>query len=147
MSGASGTARGTAATAGERRASAQRHDDVLVVEDDDFVRHALKRLLVSDGRECVAASSAEIAQQLLTVHAPALVITDLNLGGGLNGIDLLVWMGRSPRLARVPMLLMTADDPDETRRRLDAAGLAHVDILSKPFDRDALARIMGHLGA
>jgi DNA-binding response OmpR family regulator len=120
---------------------------VLVVDDDDFVRHALKRLLVSGGRECVAAASVEDAQQLLTVHEPALVITDLNLGGRLNGIDLIAWMRRSPRLAGVPTLLMTADDPDETRVRLDDAGLGDVEILCKPFDREALARLLAQVPA
>lgn len=129
------------------RAAASQPGDVLVVDDDDFVRHALKRLLVSGGRECVAAASVEDAQQLLTVHEPALVITDLNLGGKLNGIDLIVWMRRSPRLAGVPTLLMTADDPDETRVRLDDAGLGDVAILSKPFERGALARLLGQLPA
>jgi CheY-like chemotaxis protein len=119
-----------------------RHRDVLVVDDDDFVRHALKRLLVTDGRQCVAAGSVEGAQQLLALHAPALVITDLNLGGRLNGIDLIVWMRRSPRLAGVPALLMTGDDPDETRVRLDAAGLPDVEILAKPFERGALTRLL-----
>src|SRR4029077_12189043 len=56
-------------TAGETRMSERPHD-VLLVEDDDLVRHALKRLLVTDGRECVAAASVEAAQQLLVLHAP-----------------------------------------------------------------------------
>jgi CheY-like chemotaxis protein len=120
---------------------------VLVVEDDDLVRHALKRLLGSDGRVCIAAPSVEDAQQLLAVHEPALVITDLNLGGRQSGIDLLIWMRRSPRLREVPVVLMTADDPDETRRRLDEAGLADVDALSKPLERRAVANLLARLGA
>jgi len=124
-----------------------RRGDVLVVDDDDFVRHALKRLLITDGRECVAAASVEDAQQLLALHAPALVITDLNLGGKLTGIDLIAWMRRSPRLAAVPAMLMTGDDPDETRVRLDDAGLRDVEILAKPFERGALTRLLGRVPA
>jgi CheY-like chemotaxis protein len=133
------------ATGEPRRCDRRR--DVLLVEDDDLVRHALKRLLVTDGRECIAAASVEDAQQLLVLHAPTFVITDLNLGGRLNGIDLLVWMRRSPRLRDVPTLLMTGDDRDETRLRLDAAGLTDVDVLSKPFDREALTRLFARLGS
>jgi two-component system sensor histidine kinase and response regulator WspE len=118
-----------------------------VVEDDDFVRHALKRLLNSDGRACIAAATVEAAQQFLTLqeHEPAFVITDLNLGGRLDGIDLITWMRRSPRLATVPVLLMTGDDRDEVRRRLDAAGLGDVDILSKPFERDAFEALLARV--
>ena len=137
----------TAKTPSGPRASAPHPGDVLVVDDDDFVRHALKRLLVTDGRECVAAASVEDAQQLLALHAPAFVITDLNLGGKLTGIDLIAWMRRSPRLAAVPAMLMTGDDPDETRVRLDDAGLRDVEILAKPFERGALTRLLGRVRA
>ena len=39
--------------------------DVLLVESDDLIRFALRWLLSSDRRECVAVASAEVAQQLL----------------------------------------------------------------------------------
>jgi CheY-like chemotaxis protein len=123
------------------------HTDVLLVEDDDLVRYGLKRLLGSDGRTCVAVASAEEAQQLLALHEPALVLTDLNLAGRWSGIDLLAWMWRSPRLHAVPMLLMTGANPAKARPLLDALGLDHVEILAKPFEgselREALARLFG----
>jgi CheY-like chemotaxis protein len=130
---------------GALETTASRPRDVLVVEDDDFVRHALKRLLGSDGRPCIAAATVEAAQQFLVLHEPAFVITDLNLGGRMDGIDLITWMRRSPRLRDVPVLLMTGDDRDETRRRLDDAGLADVEILSKPFEREALAALLARV--
>jgi CheY-like chemotaxis protein len=109
--------------------------DVLLVESDDLIRHALTWLLGSDRRECVAVASAEEAQQLLALHEPALVVTDLNLSGRWSGIDLLAWMWSSSRLRGVPMLLMTGDDPDGARALLNAAGLEHVELLPKPFQR------------
>jgi CheY-like chemotaxis protein len=113
-------------------------DGVLLVESDDLTRHVLKWLLASDRRECVAVGSAEEAQQLLATHEPALVVTDLNLSGREKGIDLLVWMSRSPRLRDVPMLLMTGDNSHEIRALLTAAGLDHVEVLPKPFERTEL---------
>jgi len=110
------------------RGNDPRGTDVLLVEDDDLVRHALKWLLGSDRRECVAVPSAEEAQQLLAVHEPALVVTDLNLRD-------------------IPMLLMTGDNPGEARSRLAATGLGHVALLSKPSERaelqEMLARLIG----
>lgn len=108
---------------------------MLLVESDDLIRHALRWLLTSDQRECVAVASAEEAQQLLTGHEPALVVTDLNLAGPWSGIDLLAWMWRSSRLRGVPVLLMTGADPAGARSLLGAAGLDHVEILPKPFER------------
>jgi CheY-like chemotaxis protein len=124
--------------------------DVLLVESDDLIRHALTWLLGSDRRECVAVASAEEAQQLLAVHEPALVVTDLNLSGRWSGIDLLAWMWSSSRLRGIPMLLMTGDNPDEARALLGAAGLDHVELLPKPFQRvqlkERLALLTGRRG-
>jgi CheY-like chemotaxis protein len=123
---------------------------VLLVESDELIRQALRWLLSSDRRECVAVASAEEAQQLLAAHEPALVVTDLNLAGRWSGIDLLAWMCRSPRLRGVPMLLMTGDDPDAARAILSAAGLDQVEILPKPFERvqlkERLALLTGRVG-
>jgi CheY-like chemotaxis protein len=124
--------------------------DVLLVESDDLIRHALTWLLGSDRRECLAVASAEEAQQLLEVREPALVVTDLNLSGRWSGIDLLAWMWSSSRLRGIPMLLMTGDNPDGARALLSAAGLDHVELLPKPFQRvqlkERLALLTGRRG-
>jgi len=124
--------------------------DVLLVESDDLIRHALRWLLSSDRRDCVAVASAEEAQQLLAAYEPALVVTDLNLSGRWSGIDLLAWMWRSSRLRGVPMLLMTGNDPNGARALLNAAGLDQVEILPKPFERvqlkERLAVLTGRTG-
>ncbi|HVV50512.1 MAG TPA: response regulator [Polyangia bacterium] len=119
----------------ERAALHGRHpSDVLLVEDDDLVRYAVRRLLVAAHRSCAAAASVEEAQQLLAVHAPSLVLTDYNLAGRWTGIDLLAWMRRSPRLRGIPAVLMTGDDPESVRDALAAAGLADVEVVAKPFE-------------
>ena len=71
---------------------------------------------------------------MLGAHAPSLVLTDYNLAGRWNGIDLLLWMRRSARLRNIPTLLMTGDDPEEIRGRLAAAGLGDVEVIAKPFE-------------
>jgi CheY-like chemotaxis protein len=116
--------------------------DVLLVEDDELVRYALRRLLAGCHRPCLATSSVEEAQQLLAGHQPALVLTDYNLGGRWTGIDLLLWMRRSARLRGIPTLLMTGDDPEEVRERLAAAGLGDVAVLAKPFEAPELIEVL-----
>jgi CheY-like chemotaxis protein len=119
--------------------------DVLLVEDDDLVRYALRRLLLGARRPCLATSSVEEAQQLLTGHEPSLVLTDYNLGGRWTGIDLLVWMRRNPRLREIPTVLMTGDDPTEIRARLVAAGLGDVEVIAKPFEAAELIELLAKL--
>ena len=122
-----------------------RSGDLLLVEDDDLVRIALKRVLASRDRPCIAASSVEDAQQLLALHQPAFVVTDHNLAGRRNGIDLLVWMRDSPRLRDVPALLMTGDDPHLIRTRLAAVGLTGIEVLAKPFEPEELLSRLARL--
>jgi CheY-like chemotaxis protein len=125
---------------------AQGHpSDVLLVEDDELVRYALRRLLAGCHRPCLATSSVEEAQQLLVGHQPSLVLTDYNLGGRWTGIDLLVWMRRSARLREIPMLLMTGDDPREIRARLATAGLGDVEVIAKPFEATELIEMLAQL--
>ena len=112
--------------------------DVLLVEDDELVRYALRRLLTGCQRPCLPTSSVEEAQQLLAGHQPSLVLTDYNLGGRWTGIDLLAWMRRSPRLQGIPTVLMTGDDPEEIGARLAAAGLEGIVVLAKPFEAEEL---------
>ncbi len=126
--------RGHVTARSETEAWGRHPSDVLLVEDDELVRYAVRRLLVADHRPCLAAASVEEAQQLLAAHAPSLVLTDYNLAGRWTGIDLLAWMRRNPRLGRIPAVLMTGDDPDEIRDRLVARGLAGVEVLAKPFE-------------
>lgn len=117
--------------------------EVLLVEDDELVRYAVRRLLVARQHPCAAAASVEEAQQLLAVHAPSLVLTDYNLAGRWSGIDLLAWMRRIPRLREIPAVLMTGDAPEEIRERLAVAGLGHVEIVAKPFEPGDLFDALG----
>ena len=119
--------------------------DVLLVEDDELVRYALRRLLIACHRPCLATSSVEEAQQLLAGHEPSLVLTDYNLGGRWTGIDLLVWIRRTARLREIPMLLMTGDDPMEIRNRLAAAGIGDVEVIAKPFEAAELVAMLARL--
>ncbi len=116
------------------RAENPRLSEVLLVEDDELVRFALRRVLVASHRACLATASVEEAQRVLAVHLPSLVLTDYNLTGHWTGIDLLLWMRRQVRLRDIPAILMTGDDLRVIRERLSAAGLEEVEVIAKPFE-------------
>ncbi|HEY6474991.1 MAG TPA: response regulator [Polyangia bacterium] len=123
-------------------AAGGRPSEVLLVEDDDLVRFALRRVLAAGHRACLSTASVEEAQQLLAVHLPSLVLTDYNLTGHWTGIDLLLWMRRHARLRDIPAVLMTGGDLELVRARLAAAGLADVEAIAKPFEpRDLIAAL------
>lgn len=61
--------------------------DILLVEDDDLVRDCLEVALEQAGLETTGRGSAEAALGLLDARSPpAVVVTDINLGPGMDGL-------------------------------------------------------------
>jgi DNA-binding NarL/FixJ family response regulator len=84
---------------------------VLLIEDDLFIRSTLSALLVHRGFEVVGQTeSAEEALMLQTLHGPEVILVDLDLGPGPNGIDIATAMREvNPTLGIV--MLTTFLDP------------------------------------
>lgn len=62
---------------------------ILVVDDQEEHRSALKSILENEGYEVDTASNSEDALEIYSVRSFNLVLTDLNLPGGISGIELL----------------------------------------------------------
>jgi DNA-binding NtrC family response regulator len=73
----------------------------LVVEDDPFQRAFLADLLKEEGLEVVECPSAEAAELVLVATGTELraLVTDVNLAGGMSGVELAQYAKRKfPRL-------------------------------------------------
>jgi DNA-binding NarL/FixJ family response regulator len=62
---------------------------VLIVEDELFTQKLICEIITNLGNKCEAASSVNEALTLVKTFAPELIITDLDLGPGPTGIDLI----------------------------------------------------------
>src|SRR4051812_36351869 len=95
---------------------------VLVVDDEQVVRHVLRRFMQRSGWTVVEAESAEQALAWLDGAAvPDLVICDLNLPG-LSGAELCLRMAeRRPALAS--RLVLTSGDPGSAARELGRSSI------------------------
>src|SRR5579872_4885615 len=110
---------------------------VLVIEDDDAVRAALRRSLLLAGYEVIEADDGEAGLNRLALDVPDVVILDVGLPK-VDGIEIC----RRLRSAgdRVPVLMLTARDAVEDRVLGLEAGAD--DYLVKPYDvRELRARI------
>jgi CheY-like chemotaxis protein len=107
--------------------------DVLVVDDNPFMRAAVARILQRQGRQCVAVATIDEAKMTLLDHPPALVLTDFALGKRENGVDLVRWIRTQPSLRHLACGLMSGSDRGEIEAALRGAGLAPVPVLEKPF--------------
>ncbi|XRQ08760.1 response regulator [Actinomadura welshii] len=103
---------------------------VLIVEDDARVARLLRTVLRRDGYETVLAERGDAGWRELTgPDPPVLLILDRMLPD-MDGADLLARLRADDRIARLPVLMLTADI--HTSRALDDGALTRV--LPKPFD-------------
>ena len=101
---------------------------VLLVEDDDLIRIGLAEMMTEAGFEVVAAPDAESALELVEmVPPPQVVVSDVNLGPGMDGFALAAAARR--RWPTVPVLLISGLATNFAGRHCEAPRL----FLSKPF--------------
>lgn len=101
---------------------------ILIVEDEDIIRSALKKVLARQAFDVAEAGSVAeaLAQQ---PHTFDLVISDLRLPGE-PGTDLLQHCGDTP------VIIMTSYA--SMRSAIDAMKLGAVDYIAKPFDNNEM---------
>jgi CheY-like chemotaxis protein len=107
--------------------------DVLIVDDNPFMRAAVSRILQRRGRQCVAVGSIDAAKMTLLEHPPSLVLTDFALGERETGVELVRWIRSQDFLRGVACGLMSGSEPVQIRDALAAVGVEMVPLLEKPF--------------
>ncbi len=107
---------------------------ILVVEDEHAIRLALKGLLKREGYEVELAEDGEVAVEMLRADAFDLVITDLALGRGCSGMDVL----RVAKQERpgIGVVMITAHGSEKIA--VEAMKTGADDYVPKPFDNDEL---------
>jgi two-component system response regulator AtoC len=106
---------------------------ILVVDDDEHLRHTLSLLLRTSGHEVVTAANVQGAESLLRERDVDLVISDLRMPGG-SGLDLLDVVKRLGVDSFV--ILLTAYGTVESAVRAMQKGA--FDYLLKPFDAEEM---------
>ena len=111
---------------------------VLLVDDNADMRDYLRRMLASRFRVEAVADGAE-ALQRIEADPPDLVLSDVMMPR-LDGFDLLRAIRTRPRLARLPVILLSARAGEESR--VDGLDQGADDYLVKPFSaRELVARV------
>lgn len=117
---------------------------ILVVDDEANIRKLVKANLAADGYGVLVASSGEEALRLAQTEHPDLVLLDLMMSG-MSGWDVLMAIRTSPKLRKIPVVIMTAVVPDEEEYQI--RGMRTDGYLVKPFTIDELAhKVMEALG-
>ena len=98
---------------------------ILFVEDDPVSRRSVTSFLRLSGYDVYEAEDGAAAILLLTSMQFDLVISDLNLPGALNGIDVLATLKTVQ--GRVDAILLTGRGSDEVRRRATSLGAVYME--------------------
>jgi two-component system sensor histidine kinase and response regulator WspE len=94
---------------------------ILVVDDSHTVREMERRLLVRSGYVVSTAQNGQEAWNLLRLKEYDLLISDVDMPQ-MNGIELVTRVRANPRLARLPVIILSYKDREEDRRRGLEAG-------------------------
>ena len=116
---------------------------VLLVEDVEEVRKVVRRQLAGLGLNVIEAESGnEAADMVEHIGEIALVLSDVVMPGGMNGLELArQLLQKNPKLKVVYASGYSAgissQDPDLTLQE-------GVNFIAKPFDSQKLAKILRH---
>jgi len=106
---------------------------IYLIDDDTSVRRALGRVMTHGGLEWEAYDSAESFLANAHPGEKGCIVADMTMPG-LSGIDLKILLD-SARV-RLPLILLTAQDTEETRAAARNAGASAY--FRKPVDIQAL---------
>jgi PAS domain S-box-containing protein len=104
---------------------------ILVVEDDGINQLYLKSVLVKD-YEVVIASDADKAIKFFDSQDFDLILMDISLKKGMNGLELTKLLRTGKKNPNIPIIAVTGHAFPEDRKRTLEAGCN--DYLSKPFE-------------
>src|SRR5437899_5435435 len=112
-------------------------ETILVVDDEENIRHTLRGVLADEGFEVLEAPDGRRALELLRHAAPRLAIVDVWMPE-MDGIELVERMRN--QAPGVPIIVISGHGTIETAVRVIRLGA--FDFLEKPFPLDALLGVV-----
>ena len=111
---------------------------IIIVEDDPMMADTIASMLELFGYETVICGTAQAALDAIPQDKPGLILLDLNLPGGMNGIDVCRLVKANPDLRATPVIIVSAEDDPQTIRTAGEAGVSRY--LVKPIGLDDLEK-------
>jgi putative nucleotidyltransferase with HDIG domain len=103
-------------------------ENILVVDDEDSVRHLLGRLLKMNKYQCILAANAEEARKVLLDQNIDLILCDVKMPGE-SGMDFIRFV--NAKYPNIAVLMVTAIDDSETAK--EALKIGVYGYMIKPF--------------
>jgi len=108
---------------------------ILIIEDEPSERSVIKHVLQDEGCEAFEAGSGEEGLRIANTVKPDMILCDIRMPG-MDGFETLKAFQRTPELASIPFIFITAaTDKSFQRKAMDLGG---DDFLPKPYTREEL---------
>lgn len=115
------------------------HPTVMVVDDSLTVRKITGRLLEREGYKVMTAKDGVDAIEQLIDRVPDVILSDIEMPR-MDGFDLLRNLRADPRLAQVPVVMISSRTADKHREH--ARNLGATAYLGKPYQEDELLALL-----
>ncbi len=124
----------TAATISESSAA-----NVLYVEDDMIALKYIEKIL-NPLYKITTAFTADLALELVNKFTYDILMLDINLGRGIDGIELMKTIRKIPAYTNIPIVAVTAYAAESDKQEFLAKGFSHY--ISKPFSSSQLKNLL-----
>ena len=114
---------------------------IFLVDDDELIVTMIERSLKKEGYETQVQTSASDIINKIVAWQPDLILLDINLDKGRNGLDILAEVKQEKVL--VPVVMLTSDDSAESA--IKAMKLGAVDYLTKPFNIEEVLLVVANV--
>ncbi|MBU0972124.1 MAG: type II/IV secretion system protein [Proteobacteria bacterium] len=114
-------------------------DIILVIDDDEAILKYVNKILTKEFYSVVTSTNGKEGLDKIFSNPPDLILVDYKMPG-INGIDFIEKLRGHSRMAKIPVIMLTAVDAEETE--VQALNMGADDWISKPIQKQRLlARI------
>lgn len=120
----------------------EKNSNILLVENDFYSQKVIELFLRKD-YSIDYAEDGLTAVEKVKQKKYAAVLLDIELGHGINGIDVIKRIRRIPEYKDVPIIAVTANALIGDREKYLSQGFTHY--IAKPFSRDELLSLLKNI--
>ena len=122
-------------TARKEKEAVRLKDRIMVVDDDEAILKIIKKMLTNEFYDVNEASNGMDGLKQIFEQPPDLILVDYDMPG-MNGIDFIKKLKTHSRMSDIPVIMLTASDPEKTE--IEALNMGANDWISKPIHKERL---------
>lgn len=111
---------------------------ILIVDDSNIILNFLEKN-IQEEYNILKARTGNEAIDIIENNNLYAILLDLNMPS-LNGFDVLEYLKSKNLLEKIPVIIITGDDTEETIKKAFNYGV--LDVLNKPFTEENINRVL-----